>query len=672
MKRITIVLLLLSQISLVAQDYKFGKVSKEELKEEFYPSDASADAAYLYKRRRTYFTYVQDKGFQVITEIHERIKIYNKSGFDKATKSITYYKPEKGDNEKVTSIKGYSFALESGKVKKEKLSKSSIFDEKLSRYRSIKKITFPNVKVGSVLDLEYKIISPYRSIDDVDYQFDIPVKLLNYKIEIPEYYSFTKKTKGYYFIDIKEGIENGSITMSQRVRTSEKSMGETLTSQVVTSKVNLKTNIDIYESENIPALKNNEPYVTDVKNYRGGVKYELASTKFPNSILKFYSNNWEDVSEQIYKSESFGAELEKTSYYKDDLEEILKTTKTELEKIDAIFQFVKNQVKWNNYNGIYTVNGVRKAFKERVGNIADINLMLTSMLRSAGLDANPVLLSTRVNGVPFFPTIEGFNYVIATVALQNGKTVLLDASEEFSVPNILPTRALNWKGRKVAKDGTSSWIQLTSSKHALEDHNVMVKISEDMLVKGLIRTNYDNLNALNYRKNNNHIKEEELKESLEEKYGFEIDGYRVVNKEDLDKPIIRTLQFSSDNLVENVNGKLYVEPLLFLSEHQNPFKLEDRKFPVDFATPWKESNTVSIQVPEGYKVETLPEPLAIGLPDSLGVFKFQVTQQGNKIRTLSVLQFNNALIAPQYYAALKGFYSQLVEKQSEKIVLIKI
>jgi hypothetical protein len=111
--------------------------------------------------------------------------------------------------------------------------------------------------------------------------------------------------------------------------------------------------------------------------------------------------------------------------------------------------------------------------------------------------------------------------------------------------------------------------------------------------------------------------------------------------------------------------------LLFLSEHKNPFKLEERKFPVDFATPWKDRNTVSIQMPEGYKVESLPGPLAIGLPDGLGVFKFRVMQQGNKISTMSTLQFNEGVIGANYYAALKDFYGKMVKKQSEKIVLIK-
>ena len=56
--------------------------------------------------------------------------------------------------------------------------------------------------------------------------------------------------------------------------------------------------------------------------------------------------------------------------------------------------------------------GTRKAYLEGEGNVADINLLLIAMLRSQGVDANPVLVSTRNNGIPLFPTRKGFNYVI--------------------------------------------------------------------------------------------------------------------------------------------------------------------------------------------------------------------------------------------------------------------
>jgi hypothetical protein len=274
--------------------------------------------------------------------------------------------------------------------------------------------------------------------------------------------------------------------------------------------------------------------------------------------------------------------------------------------------------------------------------------------------------------VSLFPTLEGFNYVIAMVESASGNYVLLDATEVYSVPNILPVRALNWNGRKVTKDGNSSWIKLTSSEHALEENTVMVKITDDMTVEGLIRTKYDNLNALHYRNTNNHIKEENLIPKLEEKYKFEIEDYKVVNKKILGKPVFRSAKFISEDLIEEINGKLYIEPVLFLTTYKNPFKLEEREFPIDFVSPWKDVNRVSIEIPEGYKIEVLPEPLAISLPDNLGVFKYQVLQKGGKISTISILKFNNAIILPQYYAHLKDFYRQMVQKQSEKIVLVKI
>lgn len=652
MKKVLFLLFFTTQLASFAQDYKFGKVSKEEVKEKFHPLDSTAEAAYLYKKRRTYYDFVPNQGFQLVTEFHERIKIYTKEGFDMATKSIPYYNPETGESEVVTSIKGYTFNLEGNKVEREKLSSKSIFKETLSKFRSIKKITMPNIKEGSVVELRYKIISPYyQSIEDLQFQYHIPVKKLEYQIEIPEYFIYNKKSKGYYGVKLISEAKSGRI-------------GDT----------DFRVNVSRFEEENIPALKNDEPFVTSISNYRSGLKFELAQTNFISigGDFKTYSNTWENVSNQIYKTSSFGSELNKSSYYKDDLEQILVTNKTEVDKLVAIFQFVKSRVKWNNYYGIYSDNGVRKAYKERVGNVADINLMLTSMLRSAGLNADPVLVSTRSNGVPLFPTIDGFNYVIASVDLSTGGYVLLDATEPYSSPNILPRRVLNWNGRKVTKDGNSSWVKLTSSKPATEENSLIVSISDDFKVEGIARTKFINLSALTYRKNHNHLTEESVITTLEEKNKMEIEDFKIMYENLIGKPVVRNVKFSSEDLLESINGKIYLEPMLFLSQHNNPFKLEERKFPVDFTSPWKVKNVVSIKIPEGYKVESLPESLAIGLPESLGVFKYQISESNGKINTICVLQFNSSIIAPNYYAALKEFYGQLVKKESEKVVLVKI
>lgn len=670
-RKIIILLVLFAQITTVsAQDYRFGKVSKEEVDEKFYPSDSTADAAYLYKHRRTYYNYNNNTGLEVMTDVHIRMKLYTTEGFNNATFKLPYVNPEDGKSESINSIKAYTYNInEKGKVDDVKLSKKDIFDEKLNKFRHVKSITMPNLKEGSVIELEYTMTSPYTDyVDDLQFQYNIPVKKLNYTIETPEWLVFAKKNKGYYLLAPQESTRNGSITFKTKYRSTTYTGGG---ASYENTRQDLVYNISNYEAENIPALKNNEPFVGNANNYRGGVSYELVGTRYPNSLPKNFSSSWDDVSKQIYKSSSFGAELEKTNYYKEDLKALLANTTSDEEKLANIFQFVKANVKWNGYYNKFTNEGVRKAYKEKTGNAAEVNLILTSMLREAGLNSNPVLVSSKGNGTPMFPTLKGFDYVISIVQFPDNSYVLLDATEPYSMPNILPERALNWNGRLITKTGESAWVKLAPSKHATTENMAMVKIDDDLMVNGFIRSKFENTSALNFRKSKNHIKDEELKEKYEEENHIEIEDFKIVNQEILNKAVIRNVKFVSEDLVEGIGNKIYIEPSLFLTKRINPFKLDERKFPVDFATAWKNENKITIQIPKGYTVESIPEPLAIALPDNLGVFKYQVIQSGNKIKTISSLEFNASIISPQYYSFLKDFYGKIVDKEKEKIVLIK-
>ena len=654
--------------AMFSQNFDFGKVSKQELEEKIYLKDSTVEAAYLYKYRRTYFDYTPDNGFLLINEVHERIKIYTKEGFDYATKEIRYYYPESGYKDKITGIKAYSYNLEGGKIKKTKLGKKDIFETQVSKNFKMKKITMPNVKEGTVIEIKYKKTSDYfLDVEDLQFQYSIPINKLEYSIAIPEYFKFNQTAKGYYSIIPEKRKSRKTTTFTSRSRT-----GSTvLHSSSTTSKLEYNVDIADYKAQNVPALKDDEPYTSNMNNYRGGIAYELTSIQYPNSIPKFYSSSWGKVANQIYKSQAFGGELNKSGYYKNDLEGILSSTSDNFQKVGAIYQFVKTKVKWNGYIGIYSDLGVRKAYKDGVGNSADINLMLISMLRSAGLDANPVLVSTRSNGVPFFPTIKGFNYVVAIVNVGDGY-VLLDATERYGEPNILPTRALNWNGRVVRKDGSSTWIPLTSSRPATKEHFISVKMDlDEAITEGMIRSKFANLSALNYRNSYNNIKEESLIAKVQEDYNIDIENFKVTNNFKLGKPVTRMIKFSSEDLIEEINGKIYISPMLFFTQSVNPFKAEERKFPVDFDSPWKNKFNITIALPEGYVIESIPEQLAIGMRDNMGVFKYQVKQSGNKISVSCITEFKQAKIAALYYQELKEFYKRMIEKQLEKIVLVK-
>src|SRR5690606_34214802 len=482
--------------SLLAQNYDFGKVSKEELEEKFNPLDSSASATYLYKYRNTFFQYSQSEGFQLITDIQERVKLYNQEGFEYATKQVLLYKSGTR-REKISGLKAVTYNLIDGKIEETKLDKNGVFDSEYSKYRDLTKFTMPNIKDGTVVEYKYRIVSPFPfNVDEFIFQHDVPIKRLEAKFEAPEYYSFKLSTKGFLPINPKYDSKSSSIRFPE---TKEERSGLTVTPGRSAYTLNFITNTTAYEMDDIPALKE-EPYVNNIDNYRSTIIYELSYIKYPNSAYDYYATTWEDVVRTIYESSSFGDELNKTGYFEDDVDAILSSVSDPLMRVSSIFNLVKSKVKWNGYYGKFCDDGVRKAYKDQVGNVAEINLMLTSMLRYAGLNANPVLVSTRQNGIPLFPTIDGYNYVISCVETDQG-IILMDATNRYSTPNMLPIRALNWEGRIVRKDKSSTTIGLYPNAKSQETVLAMMNLNESGKLEGQLRTTATVYEAMAFREN---------------------------------------------------------------------------------------------------------------------------------------------------------------------------
>ena len=305
----------------------------------------------------------------------------------------------------------------------------------MNDYWSLKKFTMPNVSNGCILELKYSIISPYNGINDVNIQQKIPVKKLEVMVAIPEYYYYNRKQKGYISFNIEEEKKSGKINITSKTRS-----GSTYSTKTnyQNSSIDYITNIYRINETNIPALKT-EPYVNNIDNYRGIVSFELSSIKWPNESIKYYSTTWDAIAKNIYNSDKFGGQLNKRSHLKDDIVTLEAENESLIEKTASALHYVKSKIKWNGNYGEYPENGLRKAYKEGVGNIGDINLTLVAVLQEMNLEAYPVLVSTRNNGIPLFPTSKGINYVIVAVK-KNQEYILLDASEKYSLPNVLPLR----------------------------------------------------------------------------------------------------------------------------------------------------------------------------------------------------------------------------------------
>lgn len=676
-KLVVICLLFLTQV-VAAQNYKFGKISKEELQETAHPDYPEANAAILFKKQRITFDYQQSKGFVQNNEIHQRIKIYTKEGFDYATHIINLYVGGSSTaTENVLGLKAYTYSLEGGKIVKDKLQKNAIFDEETNKYYSRTKFTMPNIKEGCVIEFEYTVQSQLFGIDDIAIQQMIPTKHLDIKVKTPEYFKYSRvlNPRASFVPNFQDTKERGQIMITSKTR-SAAGVGQG-GGGVVTSNnsqtIDYQADVIIAKLDNVPPLKD-ETYVDNLGNYQAKLIMELEEVSFPGSQPKYYSTSWEKVTKTIYEAEDFGGQLSKKNYYKNDIETLLAGVPENeiLQKVALIFNHVKSKVKWNEYYGYTAEQGVSKAYKQGVGNSGDINIILTSMLRTAGINANPVLVSTKSNGIPIVPTRKGFNYVITAVKVGESQ-ILLDATRKFNTANILPTNTLNWMGRLVREDGNSTWISLIPKMPSKESVSLNVKLSPDLSASGKVRKQFTNYQAKRVRDRFDNYNDDEIIAYLEKDKGeIEISELALENLYDLGKPVTESYSYVLQDALEDIGGNLYVKPLLFLATDENPFKQDSRSYPIDFVYPVNDKYMINIMLPEGYAVESLPESVKYQFNETDGEFTYVAKTNGNFIQFNVSLDLNKILILPEDYEEFKKFYQLMIEKQTEQLVLKKI
>jgi ribosomal protein L24 len=665
MFKLLITLFILNFFITNAQDFKLGKVSIAELQEKFHPKDSSAVAAILFKKGDVRFDYSPETSFEIITTIKTRIKVYKTDGYKYANFNVPYYLYQGSDaNVKIENAVTYN--LVNGKIEKTKLGTDGIFVEKINQNYAQKKVTMPNVKEGCVIEYEYSTKSNnVGSLIDWRFQNAVPVNYSEFETAIPEYFDFRISQKGFFPITILTEKSGRNINYTQKLH-SQNSTGISYSNEIMS----FTETITKYSSKDLPAIKE-EPFVNNMDNYIVGIDHELSSISFPQSPVKYFSTNWEAVVKTIYEYDSFGAELNKSGYFEEDVKALLVNLKTPSDIIAGLLNHVKNTVKWNNNAGYGCNEGVKAAYKNKTGNCAEINLMLTAMLRFAGLTANPVLISTRANGITVFPSRNAFNFVVAAVETPDG-LVLLDATEKYSAPNILPLRDLNWVGRLIRKDATSVEVDLMPKTTAIEIKSMVVALKPDGAIEGQTRYQHSNHAALEFRKKFLAQDPNTYLENLENRSGaIEISDYIRENDKNLSEPVIEKFKFKQSRNVDYIAGKMYIKPMFFLNSSYNPFKQEERLYPVDFGFPKQERYNISISIPPGFVVESVPSSMNIAV-DQIGTFKFLITKTDTNIQVAITKDVTTAIISPEYYPDLKGFLQQIMDKQNEKIVLKKM
>jgi hypothetical protein len=641
---------------------KFGKITPDALQTKLYSLDSSATAVVLSDIGSSEIAGNSKGWFSVYTTRHKVVHILNKAAYDEATVEIPLY-VDGPDGEQLEEIKAVTYNLENGKVVESKLERSNVFTEKADKNHIVKKFTLPNVKEGSIIEYQYKVSSDYlNSVDPWTFQSDLPTLWSEFMFTVPQFYSYSFISHGYFKPFISENKERVNVPFNVR---------ETRTAGT-TQNLNFTSTVTDYRwvMKDVPELKA-ESFTSTLANHIAKLEFQLVSKNFPLTP-ESYRSSWTSLTKNLMEADYFAKDISGSNgWVSASVKTMTAGAASETEKARRIYQYVRDHIACTRFSGIGADQSPKNTFKNGKGTVAEVNLLLTAMLRNAGIKADPVILSTTNHGytLEMYPLLSRFNYVVVKVQA-DGKDFYLDAAHShLGFAKLLP-ECYNGHARVVNEEATPVYLMADS----LRDKKLTVLFfskGAKSLWEGTMNQTPGYFESYELRDRIKTDGEEKFFKDIEKAFGSDVKlaNSRVDSLGNYDEPIAIHYNVNYNTEKEDI---LYINPMFGEGYKKNPFKSAERRYPVEMPFTTDETFILNMEIPEGYDVDELPKQIRAKFDEEgKTFFEYLVQNSGGMISLRSRVKIDRAFFEPDEYEGLREFFNLIVKKHNEQIVFKK-
>jgi hypothetical protein len=613
----------------------YGKIDIADLEMKACDFEKSANAEVLFNKSNVYF----NNNYDIVTEIHKRVKIFNDNGKDNANVRIEFYGGDR--SEYISGIQAQTINLTNGVPEIVKVDKKQIFTETIDRSRTATVFSFPNVKPGSVIEYKYSIVSNnIGNFPDWYFQTSIPTRYSELTTNTPDILYYKNLESVHQPYAVNKNNRDGSITKA------------------------------LANVASIP----DEPFMSSLEDNCQRILFQLMTVRPIGQRMLSFSDSWTKVGETLIEATNFGGQLN----HKINGEEVLiakaKELKTDDDKIAFLFNEVKNNMKWSEYYSKYSDDGISKAWDKKSGNSGEINMILYHLLKKAGVKVFPMITSTRKNGRvnPGYPNYYQFNNTVAYVPVDSAKYYVLDATSKYNIYNQVPANILNSFGFYMDKDKKVydvTFLQNTNPIRQVVLLNGVIKPDGKMTGTAEVSNfGYNRVNVVTKYKKDGEKKfidylvndDNNLKISSVKFDGMDVDTL----------PLTHKVAFDLD-LTGSDGDYIYFNPNMLSSVKNNPFLSENRYTDIDFGYRSSYSINCIFKVPAGFKVDVLPKSVTMAMADKTMSFRrIAIEQEGTIVIRFNIDQ-KKSIYFKEDYLEIHEFYKKMYEMLNEQIVLKK-
>lgn len=568
-----------------------------------------------------------------------------------------YARSYNGDS-KVNYLRGWSIT---SKGQEYETKGSDIVESNISSYEvysdaKVKALRVPGTDVGTVVGFEYEEQErPYTFHDTWYFQESEPVERSHYELHLASGWRFQSEWMNHRAEKPTE--ENGAVQ---------------------------------WQLTDIPRIEN-EPRRPPHMGLAGGAVFTFFNDKVPGKSFR----NWGDIGTWYTGLSSDVRSASPALSQK--VQELAPATKPLIQRIKALAGFAQHDVRYVAIEigvGGYKPHSASDIFTHRYGDCKDKATVLSAMLAQIGVKSYYIIVNaTRGVVTKQSPATPGaFNHMILAIALPEasysmplpalyehpklGHLLIFDPTNDVVPFGQIPYYEQDNYGLLVGEQGGELiHMPLSSPEANGVSRTAKLKLLPDGSLQGQIEERYTGFNAMLGREFLQHETENDRKKIIERLVAnslgnFQLDKYELVNANDIDQDLIIKFNFSAAHYAKSAGSMLLVRPRV-LGELAGPWDAnKPRHYAYEFRGPFLDRDTVEISLPEGFKVDELPDPAKIAFPFAEYVSK---TESGEGVLKYTREYKQTASeVSLEHMDELKKFFSQINLDEKNMAVLKKV
>ncbi len=615
-----------------------------------FPADTLASAVYLADHGEVYIT----TDFKLRFTRHFRIKVLDERGLEYGDFRITYY--SKDGAQRIHEIRAQTINPGDGRRPDiKRLGRRDFRTENIDDRYSSTVFTLPDVQPGSVLEVEYTMISdtPFF-LSDWAFQKEIPVMYSQFRAFLPNPLTYSRVFQAALPLAVQD--------VSTYYATDRRDIYlDGLGGQVYT-----------WGMEDVPALRD-EPFVAALDNHRSVMRFQLARVAFAGSPARTILTDWNSLKEDVLKGD-MGRHLRPRREWRDVVRQVVPEGAADELKARLLFRHVAD-LPGNNRLSFVADTDPENVLTGTPGNSASKALLLVGLLREAGLEANPVLVSTRSNGLVRweYPLINQFNHMVVELKIGN-KDWLLDPLDAYQPFGVLSFQSLNDKGLAMAP-GPYRLVSLEPTEGIRIRSQMNLAPDSTLGVTGTLQFLLDGYAAVGVRRTLKQATDQD--QYIHEQYLSDIPGavrlsHSITGLDHADSTLMVMVDFRSDQLLQDAGDLLLMDVVLFNRVKANPFLRPNRRFPVDFGTTQDYQFVLNVTPPAGFELETLPPPARTSLRQDAQFLMQAVRTPDRGAVISSQLRFRKPVYSTSDYAPLREFYDRVATAHQSQLLFKRV